>query len=177
MTNLYRLRATNPLPVMKSHDEIDPLKDKKNEEQQPEKTQRKPLQEEKENPQEEDVQETEIKTPAKSQVSESKPAKQAESAPVDEPAPAEEPAEADPGQLEVEERRRQLQGDDDAHQHADDDPYESHQRKLADNVVIVGELVDLDGHLAPPCCKPFKTHLGPPRSTGGANSIRNRSFQ
>ena len=59
---------------MKTNDEIDPLKDKIHEEQQPETTQTEPLQEEKESPQEEIVQETGPSTPAEDQVSEPEPA-------------------------------------------------------------------------------------------------------
>lgn len=59
---------------MKTNDEIDPLKDKIPEEQQPETKPKEPLHEEKENPQEELVQETESSTPAKPEVSEPKPA-------------------------------------------------------------------------------------------------------
>ncbi|TFH22673.1 MAG: DUF349 domain-containing protein [Bacteroidia bacterium] len=59
---------------MKTNDEIDPLKDKIPQEQQPETKQIKPLKEEKERPQEAKVQETESSSPAESQVSEPKPA-------------------------------------------------------------------------------------------------------
>ena len=59
---------------MKTNDEIDPLKDKIPEEQQPETKPKETLHEEKENPQEELIQETESSTPDESQVSELKPA-------------------------------------------------------------------------------------------------------
>lgn len=77
---------------MKTNDEIDPLKDKIPEEQQPETKPKEPLHEEKENPQEELVQETESSTPAESQVSELKPATTIPEPATDESAPsAEEP--------------------------------------------------------------------------------------
>ncbi len=59
-------------------------------------------------------------------------------------------AEREKGELEVEEGGGKLQGNDHAHQHADDAPDQGHQREFSDDGIVVGKLFDLDGHQAPP---------------------------
>ena len=51
-----------------------------------------------------------------------------------------EPAVGQPRDVEVERRPRELRGDDDADQHADDSPHDGHHRELANDRVVVGPL-------------------------------------
>jgi hypothetical protein len=85
---------------MKTNDEIDPLKDKIPEEQQPETKQTKPLKEEKKRPQKAKVQETDSSSPAEPQVSELKPATTEPESLAEEPEPS--VAEAEPASPEPE---------------------------------------------------------------------------